>query len=300
MAFTAADVKELREMTGCGMMDCKKALTEANGDKEKAVDILREKGMAKAVKKAGRIASEGIVKDYVNGNVGVIVEVNAETDFVAKNDQFVNFVGDVAKTIAEQNPADVEALKELTISGGNQSVGEALTEKIAKIGENMNIRRFVRYEGTVASYIHGGGRIGVLVKFDTDCADKPGFAEFAKNIAMQVAAAGAEYLDRDSVPADRLEHEKEILSAQARNEGKPENIIEKMITGRINKFYKEVCLLDQEYIKDGDLSVTKYIQQTEKELGGNIKVVDYTRFEKGEGLEKKSEDFAAEVASMIK
>ena len=300
MAFTAADVKELREMTGCGMMDCKKALTEANGDKEKAVDILREKGMAKAVKKAGRIASEGIVKDYVNGNVGVIVEVNAETDFVAKNDQFVNFVGDVAKTIAEQNPADVEALKELTISGGNQSVGEALTEKIAKIGENMNIRRFVRYEGTVASYIHGGGRIGVLVKFDTDCADKPGFAEFAKNIAMQVAAAGAEYLDRDSVPADRVEHEKEILSAQARNEGKPENIIEKMITGRINKFYKEVCLLDQEYIKDGDLSVTKYIQQTEKELGGNIKVVDYTRFEKGEGLEKKSEDFAAEVASMIK
>lgn len=300
MAFTAADVKELREMTGCGMMDCKKALTEANGDKEKAVDILREKGMAKAVKKAGRIASEGIVKDYVNGNVGVIVEVNAETDFVAKNDQFINFVSDVAKTIAEQNPADVEALKELTISGGTQSVGEALTEKIAKIGENMNIRRFVRYEGTVASYIHGGGRIGVLVKFDTDCADKPGFAEFAKNIAMQVAAAGAEYLDRDSVPADRLEHEKEILSAQARNEGKPENIIEKMIIGRINKFYKEVCLLDQEYIKDGDLSVTKYIQQTEKELGGNIKVVDYTRFEKGEGLEKKSEDFAAEVASMIK
>lgn len=300
MAFTAADVKELREMTGCGMMDCKKALTEANGDKEKAVDILREKGMAKAVKKAGRIASEGIVKDYVNGNVGVIVEVNAETDFVAKNDQFINFVGDVAKTIAEQNPADVESLKELTISGGDQSVGEALTEKIAKIGENMNIRRFVRYEGTVASYIHGGGRIGVLVKFDTDCSDKPGFAEFAKNIAMQVAAAGAEYLDRDSVPADRVEHEKEILSAQARNEGKPENIIEKMIAGRINKFYKEVCLLDQEYIKDGDLSVTKYIQQTEKELGGNIKVVDYTRFEKGEGLEKKSEDFAAEVASMIK
>ena len=290
MAFTAADVKELREMTGCGMMDCKKALAEADGDKEKAVDILREKGMAKAVKKAGRIASEGIVKDYIDGNVGVVVEVNAETDFVAKNDQFIEFVTDVAKTIAEKNPADVEALKAETISGGDQTVGDALTEKIAKIGENMNIRRFARYEGTVASYIHGGGRIGVLVKFDTDCADKPGFDEFAKNIAMQIAAAGAEYLDRDSVPADRVEHEKEILAAQAKNEGKPDNIIEKMIIGRINKFYKEVCLVDQEYIKDGDLTVTKYVQQTAKELGGSIKIVDYTRFEKGEGLEKKSEE----------
>ena len=300
MAFTTADAKELREMTGCGMMDCKKALAEADGDKEKAVDILREKGMAKAVKKAGRIASEGIVKDYIDGNVGVVVEVNAETDFVAKNDQFIEFVTDVAKTIAEKNPADVEALKAETISGGSQTVGDALTEKIAKIGENMNIRRFARYEGTVASYIHGGGRIGVLVKFDTDCADKPGFDEFAKNIAMQIAAAGAEYLDRDSVPADRVEHEKEILAAQAKNEGKPDNIIEKMIIGRINKFYKEVCLVDQEYIKDGDLSVAKYVQQTAKELGGSIKIVDYTRFEKGEGLEKKSEDFAAEVASMIK
>lgn len=300
MAFSAADVKELREMTGCGMMDCKKALTETNGDKEKAIDILREKGMAKAVKKAGRIASEGIVKDYVNGNVGVVVEVNAETDFVAKNDQFIQFVDDVAKTIAEGNPADVEALKDMQIAGGSQTVGEALTEKIAKIGENMNIRRFVRYEGTVASYIHGGGRIGVLVKFDTDCGDKEGFGEFAKNIAMQVAAAGAEYLDRDAVPAERVEHEKEILAAQAKNEGKPEAIIEKMINGRINKFFKEVCLVDQEYIKDGDLSVTKYVQQTAKELGGSIKIVEYTRFEKGEGLEKKSEDFAAEVASMIK
>ena len=300
MAFTAADVKELREITGCGMMDCKKALTEADGDKEKAVDILREKGMAKAVKKSGRIASEGNVKDYVDGNVGVVVEVNAETDFVAKNDQFIDFVSDVAKTIAQGNPADVDALKEMTIAGGNQSVGEALTEKIAKIGENMNIRRFVRYEGTVASYIHGGGRIGVLVKFDTDVADKPEFAEFAKNIAMQIAAAGAEYLDRDAVPAERVDHEKEILAAQAKNEGKPDNIIEKMIIGRINKFYKEVCLLDQEYIKDGDLSVTKYIQQTAKELGGSIKVLDYARFEKGEGLEKKTDDFAAEVASMIK
>lgn len=300
MAFTAKDVKELREMTGCGMMDCKKALTEADGDKDKAVEILREKGLATAAKKAGRIASEGIVLDYVDGNVGVIVEVNAETDFVAKNEQFTDFVKAVAKTVAVKNPADVEELKTMQIEGGSQTVGEELTEKIAKIGENMNIRRFARYEGTVASYIHGGGRIGVLVKFDTDCADKEGFAQFAKDIAMQVAAAGAQYLDRDAVPAEVVEKEKEILSIQAKNEGKPEKIIEKMVMGRINKFYKEVCLLDQEFIKDGDLSVQKYIDNTAKALGGSIKVVAYTRFEKGEGLEKKEENFADEVAKMIK
>ncbi|MFQ7293001.1 MAG: translation elongation factor Ts [Monoglobales bacterium] len=300
MAFTAKDVKELREMTGCGMMDCKKALTEADGDKDKAVEILREKGLATAAKKAGRIASEGIVLDYVDGNVGVIVEVNAETDFVAKNEQFTDFVKAVAKTVAVKNPADVEELKTMQIEGGSQTVGEELTEKIAKIGENMNIRRFARYEGTVASYIHGGGRIGVLVNFDTDCADKEGFAQFAKDIAMQVAAAGAQYLDRDAVPAEVVEKEKEILSIQAKNEGKPEKIIEKMVMGRINKFYKEVCLLDQEFIKDGDLSVQKYIDNTAKALGGNIKVVAYTRFEKGEGLEKKEENFADEVAKMIK
>lgn len=300
MAFTAKDVKELREMTGCGMMDCKKALTEADGDKDKAVEILREKGLATAAKKAGRIASEGIVLDYVDGNVGVIVEVNAETDFVAKNEQFTDFVKAVAKTVAVKNPADVEELKTMQIEGGSQTVGEELTEKIAKIGENMNIRRFARYEGTVASYIHGGGRIGVLVNFDTDCADKEGFAQFAKDIAMQVAAAGAQYLDRDTVPAEVVEKEKEILSIQAKNEGKPEKIIEKMVMGRINKFYKEVCLLDQEFIKDGDLSVQKYIDNTAKALGGSIKVVAYTRFEKGEGLEKKEENFADEVAKMIK
>lgn len=300
MAFTAKDVKELREMTGCGMMDCKKALTEADGDKDKAVEILREKGLATAAKKAGRIASEGIVLDYVDGNVGVIVEVNAETDFVAKNEQFTDFVKAVAKTVAVKNPADVEELKTMQIEGGSQTVGEELTEKIAKIGENMNIRRFARYEGTVASYIHGGGRIGVLVNFDADCADKEGFAQFAKDIAMQVAAAGAQYLDRDAVPAEVVEKEKEILSIQAKNEGKPEKIIEKMVMGRINKFYKEVCLLDQEFIKDGDLSVQKYIDNTAKALGGSIKVVAYTRFEKGEGLEKKEENFADEVAKMIK
>lgn len=300
MAFTAQDVKELREMTGCGMMDCKKALTEAGGDKEKAVELLREKGLATAAKKAGRIASEGIVKAYVDGNVGVLVEVNSETDFVAKNDEFLTFVDNVAKTVAENNPADVEALKELKMVGSDTTVGEELTAKIAKIGENMNIRRFVRFEGAVCSYIHGGGRIGVLVKFDTDCADKDGFADFAKDIAMQIAAAGAQYLDKDAVPTEVVEKEKEILSVQALNEGKPANIVEKMVLGRINKFYKEVCLVEQEFIKDSDMSVSKYIAETAKKLGGTIKVAEYARFEKGEGLEKKQDNFADEVASMIK
>ncbi len=300
MAFTAQDVKELREMTGCGMMDCKKALTEAGGDKEKAVELLREKGLATAAKKAGRIASEGIVKAYVDGNVGVLVEVNSETDFVAKNDEFLTFVDNVAKTVAENNPADVEALKELKMSGSDTTVGEELTAKIAKIGENMNIRRFVRFEGVICSYIHGGGRIGVLVKFDTDCADKDGFADFAKDIAMQIAAAGAQYLDKDAVPTEVVEKEKEILSVQALNEGKPANIVEKMVLGRINKFYKEVCLVEQEFIKDSDMSVSKYIAETAKKLGGTIKVAEYARFEKGEGLEKKQDNFADEVASMIK
>lgn len=299
MAFTAKDVKELREMTGCGMMDCKKALTETDGDKEKAIEFLREKGLATAAKKSGRIASEGVVLDYVDGNVGVIIEVNAETDFVAKNEQFTDFVTAVAKTVAKENPADVEALKAMQIADGTQTVGEELTEKIAKIGENMNIRRFARFEGTVATYIHAAGRIGVLVKFDTDVADKDGFAEFAKNIAMQIAAAGAQYLTREDVPAEVVEKEKEILSIQALNEGKPANIVEKMVIGRINKFYKEVCLVDQEYIKDGDLSVSKYVDKTAKELGGSIKIVDYARFEKGEGLEKKEDNFAEEVAAMM-
>lgn len=299
MTFTAQDVKDLREMTGCGMMDCKKALTEADGDKDKAVDILREKGMAKAGKKAARVAAEGIVADYVSNNVGVIVEVNSETDFVAKNEKFTDFVAAVAKTVAEQDPADVDALAAMTISGGTTTVADALTEKIATIGENMKIRRFARMEGAVATYIHGGGRIGVLVKFDTDCADKDGFGEFAKNIAMQIAAANAEFLDRSAISEDRLAKEKEIFAEQAKNEGKPENIIEKMVMGRINKFYKEVCLVDQEYIKDPDMQVSKYVAETAKQLGGSIKIVDYARFEKGEGIEKKTEDFAAEIASMI-
>lgn len=300
MNFTAQDVKELREITGCGMMDCKKAMTEADGDKDKAVEILREKGLAKAAKKAGRIAAEGIVKAYVEGNVGVLVEVNAETDFVAKNADFQNFVTDVAKTVKETNPANVEELLTKTCVGASSTVGDVLTEKIATIGENMNIRRFARFEGAVCSYIHGEGRIGVLVNFDTDVADKDGFDAFAKDIAMQIAAAGAQYLDRTLVPADVVAKEKEILSVQAANEGKPANIIEKMVEGRINKFYKEVCLVDQEFIKDPDLSVQKYMDNTAKALGGSIKIKEYARFEKGEGIEKKDDNFADEVASMIK
>ncbi len=298
MAITAQSVKELREMTGCGMMDCKKALSETNGDMDKAIEYLREKGLAKAAKKAGRIAAEGIVMAYTEGKVSVVVEVNAETDFVAKNDQFLDFVKTVAKTIAQKNPADVEALKAMDADG--MTIGDMLTEKIAKIGENMNIRRFVRYEGDCVTYVHGEGKIGVVVKFDTDVADKPGFEEMGKNVCMQITAMNAPYLNRESVPAEVVEHEKEILTVQAMNEGKPEEIAKKMVMGRINKYYKENCLLEQEYVKNGDMSVKQYIDSVAKELGGTITLVDYARIEKGEGIEKKEEDFAAEVASMIK
>ncbi len=300
--FTAANVKELRERTGCGMMDCKKALTESNGDMDKAIEFLREKGLAAAAKKAGRIAAEGLVESYVSedGKVGALLEVNSETDFVAKNAEFKQFVANVVKIVAEKNPADMDALLNETYTDSDLTVADTLREKILTIGENLNIRRFVRYEGPVSAYIHGGGRIGVLVQFEADdaVAGKPEFAELAKDIAMQVAAAMPSYLDRDSVPADVLEKEKEILSAQARNEGKPENIIEKMVNGRINKFYTENCLVDQVFVKDSDLTITKLLAAKGNELGGAIQIKGFTRFEKGEGLEKKEEDFAAEIAKM--
>ena len=293
MAFTAKDVKELREMTGCGMMDCKKALTETDGDKDKAVEYLREKGLATAAKKSGRIAAEGIVKAYVDGNVGVLVEVNSETDFVAKNDEFQQFVSDVAKTIAEQNPADVEALKEL-------KCGEMLTEKIAKIGENMNIRRFARIEttGAVVDYIHAAGKIGVLVEADAENNDTT--KECLRNVAMQVAALSPKYLSSDDIPEEYKEHEKKILIEQLKNDpknaSKPENIIEKMITGRLAKEFKEVCLLEQEYVKaENKENVAKYVKSV-----GDITIKQFVRFETGEGLEKREDDFAAEVASMVK
>ncbi len=302
MAFTAQDVKTLREITGCGMMDCKKALTEANGDQDKAIELLREKGLAAAAKKAGRIAAEGIVKAYVDTakKVGVVIEVNAETDFVAKNADFQNFVDTCAKTVVECNPADVDALLACTAVGSEMTISDLLTEKIQTIGENIKVRRFTRYEGDVATYIHAGGSIGVMVKFDTDVADKEGFAEFGHDVAMQVAAANPAYLNESQVPAEVLEKEKEILKVQAINEGKPEAIAEKMVQGRIQKFYKENCLIDQVFIKDNDLTVKKYTEAKAKELGGKIEIVSFVRLEKGEGLEKRTDDFASEVASMIK
>lgn len=300
MAFSAQDVKTLREQTGCGMMDCKKALTEANGDMEKATELLREKGLAAAVKKAGRVAAEGVVLAIQDNNTGVVIEVNAETDFVAKNAEFMTFVETCAKTVMEQNPADVDALLALKASGSNSTVEELLREKILVIGENMKIRRFARYEGSVITYVHGGGRIGVMVKFDTDVADKEGFEEYAKDVAMQIAAIPPEYVSEKNVPAERVEKEKEILTAQAMNEGKPANIAEKMVVGRIKKFFKEICLVDQAFVKDGDVTVGEHTNNIAKTLGGKIEIVDFVRFEKGEGIEKKEDDFASEVASMMK
>ena len=302
MAFTAQDVKELREQTNCGMMDCKKALTATDGDMEKAIEFLREKGLAAAAKKAGRIAAEGIVHAYSNDGVAVLVEVNSETDFVAKNEEFKTFVNNVAKQIAVTNPANVEALlAEKFIDNDKFTISDMLTEKISTIGENMNIRRFERYEGVVETYIHGGGRIGVMVQFDTDAdTSSETFKAFAKDIAMQIAAAMPTYLDPSAVPADVLEKEKEILKAQALNEGKPEAIVEKMVVGRINKYYKEVCLTEQPYIKDQDKSVKAFIKETAAALNANISVTKFTRFEKGEGIQKREDDFAAEVANMVK
>ena len=305
-AFTAQDVKTLREKTGCGMMDCKKALTNADGDMDKAVDFLREQGLAKQAKKAGRIAAEGVAYACTNDDlsVGVVVEVNAETDFVAKNDSFMDFVKACANTIIEQNPADVEALLTLKATGSEQTIAEMLQEKVLTIGENIQIRRFERMEGACVDYVHAGGKIGVLVNFDTDLAAKPEFVAYGKDVAMQVAAANPSYVDEASVPAEVVAKEKEIVLAQIENDpklaGKPAQVKEKMVDGRINKFYKEVCLLKQPFVKDGEIDVAEYIEKTGKGLGGTIKVADFVRYEKGEGIEKREDDFAAEVASMVK
>ena len=360
MAFTAKDVKELREMTGCGMMDCKKALTETDGDKDKAVEYLREKGLATAAKKSGRIAAEGIVKAYVDGNVGVLVEVNSETDFVAKNDEFQQFVSDVAKTIAEQNPADVEALKELKC--GDSTIGEMLTEKIAKIGENMSIRRIEKVSGdVVSSYIHGGGRIGVIVVGKGEATDA--VKEALTNIAMQVAAMNPQYVSRNDISADELAKIKEITLESALNDPftlpKPilNELLDKavngvwgaedvaileekrndksfnfnylpnflsqeakaqlaelavadkaaitankiflgLVEGRVSKQLKDICLLDQTYVRaeDGKQTVAKYLESVSKDLS----LAKVVRFEVGEGIEKKEENFAEEVAAQLK
>lgn len=291
--ITAEQVKSLREKTGAGMMDCKKVLTETDGDMEKAMELLRERGIAKAAKKSDRIAAEGLVYALVSEDkkVGAVVEVNAETDFVAKNQEFRDFVADVAKQIVEKNPADVEALLEQeSIVVPGKTVKEVLTDKIATIGENMSIRRFVRYEseGLVGSYIHGDGKIGVLV-------DMPkGDDTLAKDICMQIAAARPEYLNETEVPADVLEKEMEILKAQAMNEGKPAEIAEKMVKGRIGKFYSEICLVDQAFVKNPDIKIKDLLAQS----GADI--VRFTRMEKGEGLEKREENFAEEVMKQIK
>ncbi len=308
MSFTAKDVAELRAKTGCGMMDCKKALTEAAGDMEKASEILREKGLAASVKKASRIAAEGIACAMVSedGKVGVVVEVNAETDFVAKNVSFQEFVATCAKTVISQNPADVDALLACTPDGGTETIDALLKDRILVIGENMKVRRFVRIEGDCVAYVHGGGRIGVLVKFDA-CEKVSGteqLVECGKDVAMQIAALNPQYLAEANVPAEDIEKEREILIAQIKNDpkmaNKPANIIDKMVDGRIRKFYEQNCLLNQAFVKNGEVSVGKYIADVAAKLGGSLELVDFVRFEKGEGLEKRSDNFADEVASMTK
>ena len=295
--ITAAMVKELREITSAGMLDCQKALKETNGDMDKAIEFLREKGLATAAKKAGRIASEGIVKAYLSDDksVGVLLEVNSETDFVAKNEEFQKFVGDVAKLVADNNPADVDALKAMSL--GSETVGDTLTALIAKIGENMNIRRFSRVTGNICSYTHGEGRIGVLVQSNESLADNNAY-EAARDVAMQIAAINPLYLSKESVPAADVEYEKSIIVAQIKedpkNANKPENIIEKMVDGKINKFYETNCLLQQEFVKDSDFKVEKYLASK------GVTLNNFVRFEKGEGLEKKEENFAEEVMKQIK
>lgn len=300
---TVKDIKELMTLTGVGMMDCKKALVEADGDTEKAVLLLREKGLATQAKKSGRVAAEGIVTSVVEGNVGAVVEVNIETDFAANNEDFKAFVAAVAKTVIEKNPADIDALKAETISGGDKSVEETLQDLFIKIRENMVIRRFQRFEGVLVPYVHGGGSIGVMVKLDTDLpADK--VFEVGKDCALQVAAMNPPYLNKESVPASALEEEKKIMLAQMAEDpkmaNKPEQVKVKIVEGKIGKYYSENCLLEQAFVKDDKVSVGKYVENAAKALGGTIKVVDYVRFERGEGVEKKEDNFADEVASMIK
>ena len=292
--ISASMVKDLREKTGAGMMDCKKALTETNGDMEKAIEYLREKGITKAAKKSSRIAAEGLVLAYVteDGKIGSAVEVNSETDFVAQNAEFRSFVEALAKQVALKSPKDVDDLmKQEFIDEAGKTVSEALIEKVAKIGENINIRRFVRFEttdGLIEKYIHGDGKIAVLVNMKN--ADK----ELAKDICMQIAAARPEFLDEKSVPAERLAKEMEILKAQAINEGKPAAIAEKVVQGRIGKFYSEICLIDQEFVKNPDMKVSDLLKSKGAE------VVEFARIERGEGIEKKEENFAEEVMKHIK
>ena len=301
--ITAKMVGDLRAKTGAGMMDCKKALTEAAGDMEQAIDLLRKKGLSAAAKKSGRVAAEGMIAAVGNGKSGALAEVNSETDFVAKNDAFQAFANGVAEVALKEIPAEVETLKGLDFPGSDRNVGDELTHQIATIGENMNIRRFARLEsasGVTASYVHGGGKIGVLVQLDAEKGDDPQVAETARMLAMHVAAANPQYLCRADVPADVVEREKDIMRVKAIESGKPENIVEKIIEGQINKFFGEICLLEQVYVIDTDKKVGKVVEALAKELGGQVTLAAYSRFQLGEGIEKKEEDFAAEVASMTK
>ena len=304
MAITASMVKELREMTGAGMMDCKKALNETNGDMDAAIEFLRKNGQAKAEKKAGRIAAEGIVKAVVKDDkVAAIVEVNSETDFVAKNEEFQGFVDAVVNQVADSDAADMDAfMAEAWAADTTKTVKDARVEKVAVIGENLNIRRFEKIvtDGCVVDYIHGGGRIGVLIEAEADVVNDE-IKKCLKNVAMQVAAMSPKYTSRAEVSQEYMDHEKEILLAAAKKENpeKPENIIEKMIIGRLNKELKEICLLDQAYVQDSDLTVAKYVEKVAKENNANVTVKRFVRFETGEGIEKKQEDFAAEVAAQM-
>ena len=304
MAFTAQDVKTLREMTNVGMMDCKKALTETDGDMDKAVEWLREKGLAKAAKKAGRIAAEGMAYADVcpKCGVGAIVEVNCETDFCAKSDLFVAFVKDICKTVITENPADIDALMNSKYAGSNLTVAETLPEKVMSIGENLQIRRFVRFDdNTSVAYVHAGGKIGVLVNLAVEGGIDA--TEIGKNVAMQIAALNPRFWDKSDVTEDVLAEEKKVALAlmdqDPKMASKPQQVKEKIVLGKLNKFYEENCPLQQEYVKDGSMTVEKYIASAAKELGGSVKFVKAVRFLKGEGIEKKQEDFAAEVAAQM-
>ena len=303
-AVTSAMVKELRERTSAGMMDCKKALVESDGDMEKAIEWLREKGLSQAAKKASRIAAEGVVAQYISedGTVGVIVEVNCETDFVANTDNFVNFCNNVAKHIAKANPADVDTLlTQAFVDDASKTVSDLVSEATVAIGEKISIRRFARYEttGVVSTYIHMGGKVGVLVEVSTDKQDDE-IKVFAHDLALQIAAAKPEAVRREEVDAAKLEKEKEILRAQAINEGKPEKIVDRMVEGRIEKYYKEVCLLEQPFVKDGDKSIKGLMAEVAKATGANLDVVRFARFERGEGIEKRQDNFAEEIAAQMK
>ena len=305
MAITASQVAELRKKTGCGMMECKKALVEADGNMDEAVKVLRERGLAVAAKKADRIAADGIVDIMTEGTITAMIEVNSETDFVAKNDTFKEFVKALLKTIIATKPADVDALMQAKYLDTDMTVEAKIKEMIFTIGENLSIRRFAIIEGITSSYIHGMGSIGVVINFEADdaCVNNAGFAEFAKNIALQTAAYPVSYLDKDSVPASVIEEEKAVLLAQISNDPanskKPDAIKEKMVLGRIGKYYDQNCLMEQQYVKDDSMKVKAYVDATAKEFGGSIKVLGFTRYEKGEGIQKREDNLAEEVSKMV-